>query len=210
MHTNCNQKPINKNLIENITISDLQQKLFNSKCINRLAEKVIEHHRMTLAEEKKDIQAFERKLADIQKKLDNIVTAIADGLYNPSMKATMDKLEQEKADVLIMISETQSKIKTTSLDKAMVVAYLEKDIEALKNKNPDDIKKIIQTYVEKVVIYEEHVEVFLVLIVHTIGGGEENRTPVQRYCCIGFSERSLCFKFRVVDARRQASLTLSR
>lgn len=165
---------------------------------------------MTLAEEKKDIQAFERKLADIQKKLDNIVTAIADGLYNPSMKATMDKLEQEKADVLIMISETQSKIKTTSLDKAMVVAYLEKDIEALKNKNPDDIKKIIQTYVEKVVIYEEHVEVFLVLIVHTIGGGEENRTPVQRYRCIGFSERSLCFKFRVVDARRQASLTLSR
>lgn len=35
----------------------------------------------------------------------------------------------------------------------MIVTYLEKDIEALKNKNPDDLKKIIQTYVEKIVIY---------------------------------------------------------
>ncbi|WP_371368105.1 hypothetical protein SRRS_17990 [Sporomusa rhizae] len=54
----------------------------------------------------------------------------------------------------------------------MVVAYLEKDIAALKNKKPDDLKKIIQTYVEKVVVYEEYVEVFLVLFVHMSGGGE--------------------------------------
>lgn len=54
----------------------------------------------------------------------------------------------------------------------MIVAYLEKDITAIKNKNLDDLKKIIQTYIEKVVIFEEHVEVFLVLFVHMIGGGE--------------------------------------
>jgi len=42
------------------------------------------------------------------------------------------------------------------------------------------------------------------------GGGEENRTPVQRHYHTGFSERSLWFRFRPFDAHRQASLALSR
>ncbi len=187
---NCTQKAINKRLVEDIVIADLQQKIFNTSTINRLANKLIEHYYSTQADKKKDILIFEQRLADTQKKLDNFINAIADGLYNSSMKATMDKLEQEKADILIIITEYQTKLKSASLDKSMVIAYLEKDIAALKNKNPDDLKKIIQTYVEKVVVYEEYVEVFLVLFVHMIGGGEENRTPVQRHYCIGFSERS--------------------
>lgn len=48
-----------------------------------------------------------------------------------------------------MISETQSKLKTPFLDKAMIIAYLKKDVVALENKNPDDLKKIIQTYIKK-------------------------------------------------------------
>lgn len=197
---NCNQKPINKSFVEGIAINDLKQKLLNPKCINRLAEKLIEHYEKSKVEDKKDIKAFEKKLADIQKKLDNIVSAIADGLYNQSMKATMDKLEKEKSDISIRIGETRCKLKATSLDKAMIIAYLEKDVTALENKNPDDLKKIIQTYVEKVVIHEEYVEVFLVLFVHTSGGGEENRTPVQKHCCSDFSERSQYFRFRAIDA----------
>ena len=93
---NCDQKPINLNFIEGIAMNDLKQKLLNTNCINHLAEKLIEHYEKSKVENKKDIKVFERKLADIQKKLDNIVSAIADGLYNQSMKATMDTLEKEK------------------------------------------------------------------------------------------------------------------
>ncbi|MBP2654684.1 MAG: hypothetical protein H6Q73_2253 [Firmicutes bacterium] len=80
--------------------------------------------------------------------------------------------------VLLCIDEFQNKLKSTSLGKSMVIAYLEKDIAAPKSKNPDDLKKTIQTYIEKVVIFEEHVETHLVLFVHTIGGGEP--TPPTR------------------------------
>ena len=202
---NCDQKPINLNFIEGIAMNDLKQKLLNTNCINHLAEKLIEHYEKSKVENKKDIKVFERKLADIQKKLDNIVSAIADGLYNQSMKATMDTLEKEKADATIMINEIQCKQKATSLDKTIVIAYLEKDVSALENKNPDDLKKIIQTYVEKIVVYEERIEVFLIFFVHTNGGGEESRTPVQKHCIISFSECSLYFKIRSFDAYKQAS-----
>ena len=77
------------------------------------------------------------------------------------------------------------------LNRDTIIDYLSQDIRDLENKKPDDLKKIIQTYVEKVVVYEERIEVFLIFFVHTNGGGEENRTPVQKHHHIGFSERSL-------------------
>ena len=68
------------------------------------------------------------------------------------------------------------------------------------HKKPDDLKKIIQTYVEKVVVYEERIEVFLIFFVHTNGGGEGSRTPVQKYCYRTFSECSQQFKLRAFVA----------
>ena len=104
------------------------------------------------------------------------MAAITDGMYNPSMKTTMNTLENEKATVLNMIKETELKMNSSSLDKNMIIAYLENEIKLLENKNPDDLKKIIQTYIEKIIVYEEHVEVFLIFIVHTKGGGEPNQS----------------------------------
>ena len=169
---NCNQKPINKTLIESIAMTDLREKLFNPQAIQLLANKLIAHHKKTKQEDTKDIQSFKKNLGSIQKKLDNIIAAITDGLYNPSMKTSMDSLEKEKATVLIMISETETRARSSTLDKSMIIAYLEKEIELLENKNPDDLKKIIQTYIEKIIVYEERIEVFLIFIVHTNGGGE--------------------------------------
>ena len=42
------------------------------------------------------------------------------------------------------------------------------------------------------------------------GGDEENRTPVRKYCFIGFSECILCFGFKTADAHKLASLVRSR
>ncbi len=40
----------------------------------------------------------------------------------------------------------------------------------LNNKSPEDLKKIVQTYVENVVVYQDYADI--TLIVHTNGGGE--------------------------------------
>ncbi|KAF6563859.1 hypothetical protein G9G64_25115, partial [Paenibacillus sp. EKM207P] len=44
-----------------------------------------------------------------------------------------------------------------------------------------EIKKFIGSYVEKVIVYKEHVEViFKLQVVDLINGGEGSRTPVRR------------------------------
>ena len=53
-----------------------------------------------------------------------------------------------------MIRETQSKRAATSLGKNMIIAFLKKDIKLLENKSLDNLKKIIQTFIEKTVIIQ--------------------------------------------------------
>jgi site-specific DNA recombinase len=167
---NCDLKPVSRDLIEDMTIRELKEKIFNPESLRQLADKLILHYKKMQKEESGDLTVLEKKMADIQGKIDNMVNAIADGLYNSSMKATMDKLEQEKTEVSSIISEIRGKMLCTSLDRDMIIKYLQKDMEALNNKSPEDLKKIIQTYVEKVLVYQDYVDIFL--IVHTNGGGE--------------------------------------
>jgi site-specific DNA recombinase len=144
-------------------------------------------------------------MSSTQKKLDNLIAAIEDGMYNPSMKATMDSLEKEKTNILIMIRETKIKMAATALDKNMIIAYLEKDIKLLENKKPDDLKRIIQTYIEKVVIYEEHIDVFLIFIVHTIGGGEPTE-PLSLPQLSHYSAPLKVIRFAPIDLVRPINL----
>ena len=44
---------------------------------------------------------LEAKLAGVQRKIDGIMRAIEDGLYQPSMKARLSELETEKSDLLV-------------------------------------------------------------------------------------------------------------
>lgn len=43
-------------------------------------------------------------------------------------------------------------------------------MEALESENPDDLKNIIRTYVDKVIVSQDSIEIHL--IVHSNGGGE--------------------------------------
>ena len=59
------------------------------------------------------------------------------------------------------------------------VIFITKMANRAKNKSVNDIKNIINTYVESVLVYDEKVEVNL-LIVHINGGGDGYRTRVRR------------------------------
>ncbi|WP_162636620.1 stalk domain-containing protein [Paenibacillus odorifer] len=174
----CDLKAINKDFIENLVIEDLQKNLLNPNSIQSLADQVIEFYENMKKTDTVDVKSFQRKSSEVQKKIDNIIDHIASGTASTALTDRLTKLEQEKAEIEATLHEVARKSTKLNINRDMVVHYLQKDIIALKNKNPEDLKKIIQTYVKKVVVSQETVEVFL--IVHTIDGAEGSRTPVRR------------------------------
>lgn len=170
-YKDCSMKPMNRDFIEKIVIETLSKEIFESKSIEQLTKKLTKAYTKSLETSKTDIKDIEKELKSLDKEIDNLITAIANGINSSSIKDKLNLLEDKKSTLSTIKTELQCSLDSKILDENLIREYLLKDASALKNKSVDDIKNIINTYVDSVLIYDKKVEVNL-LIVHINGGGE--------------------------------------
>ncbi len=165
----CDMKAINKNYVENIVIEHLEKNVFSPEAIERLVMKISEYAASQSKEISRDIKVFTDQLAGVQTEINNIVNAIATGMFHPSMKEKMDGLEAKKASLNIKLEEARLQAQTHAPSEEMIRRYLEKDAD-IRIKSPEEQKRIIQTYVKKITVYENTIDIDT--IVTFAGGGE--------------------------------------
>jgi site-specific DNA recombinase len=97
--TCANRKTIKRTDVETRVLSGLKDKLLHPDLIQEfIAEFQRESQKERLAALSEQTQA-EQHLAKVVKEIDNIVTAITQGMFHPSMKAKMDGLEAQRASL---------------------------------------------------------------------------------------------------------------
>ena len=102
-------------------------------------------------------------------------------MFHNSFKEKMDNLEVEKSRISSYINEIKATMNSSKLNEKLIEQYLIKDINAINEKSANDLKTIINTYVESVLVHEDKVDINLILFfVHINGGGEGYRTPVRK------------------------------
>lgn len=165
----CDMKSVSAKIIEAIVIDELEKKILSKKAVEKLAQKIYEYAQSQSSSIKNDIQILKKELSETQHQIDNIVEAVAKGLFHPSFKEKMDALEKQKETIQrrLFEAELQAQINSPSIDS--IKAYIMKDAD-IKNKSPEEQKRIIQAYTKKVIIHEKHIDIFL--IVDLNGGGE--------------------------------------
>lgn len=167
----CDMKAINKNYVENIVIEYLEKNIFSPEAIKKLVEKISEYAASQNAEISRDIKVFTDQLSGVQAEINNIVNAIAAGMFHQSMKEKMDELETKKANLTIKLEEAKLQAQTHAPTEDMIRKYLQKDAD-IKNKSLEEQKRIIQAFVQKVIVYDDRFDIFT--IVDLNGGGEGN------------------------------------
>ena len=171
-------KSINAKLVEDIVINYIEDELLSYTNIDYIADKVIEHNNSLKHGVPQTITAHKYKLKEIQSQIDNIVNAIASGMFHPSMKEKMDQLENMKSSYEAKIRDLQLRLNGyKQIDKNKIVMFLESK-KGLKNKSLDELKIIIQTFIDKVSVFDDHIEITSIVL--TEYGGEGNRTPVRK------------------------------
>lgn len=165
----CSMKAINAKVAENTVIEELEKRILSKEGVEEIAAKIHAFAQSQYSTIKEDIQTFKKELSEVQQQIDNIVDAVAKGLFHPSFKEKMDYLEQRKETILRRLheAELQAQINSPTIDE--IKAYILKDV-GVKYKDPDEQKRIIQTYVRKVIVYEDHIDVHF--IVDLSGGAE--------------------------------------
>ena len=97
------------------------------------------------------------------------------GLYSDTVKDRINQLELQKSNIKEKIDFLENRVCLTRIPtKDFLLQLISKDM-GIKNKSLDDMKRIIKTYVKKVVVYPDHVDIYSE--VDTGSGAEGNRTP---------------------------------
>ena len=149
-----NNRTVTREKIEERVLSGLKDRLISSRAVEEtvraFAEEMNRLNRQRRAQGEQD-----RKVLDkIEKAIAGIIAAIEDGMYQPSMKARMDELERQKAEIIAR----QSKAPTDTPDVHPNIASIyrkrvERFTDALHN---DDDGRVaaeeLRSLIEEVVL----------------------------------------------------------
>lgn len=142
----CDKKTVNKSKLERFVVSVTAQKVLTDKNIEIISERVFE----LIEKERKDtsfLSALKSNLKDTNKKIDNLMVAIEQGIITPTTKQRLTSLEEEKEDLEYRINKEQ--IKKPAITREHIQYWLRSFKEGdLEDENYQ--KQIINTLVNSV------------------------------------------------------------
>jgi len=144
----CDKKTAKKAQTERWIVYLTREFVLQDKVISRLADAIMDIHN----QENTTIPLLQKQLADIEKRIDNLLNAIEEGMANASAKQRLDGLEAKKADLEVAIAK--EKIAKTPLTKEEIVFW----ISRFKDGDVDDPEyrnRIVDIFVNSVFLYED-------------------------------------------------------
>jgi len=146
----CDKKTVKKNWIERHLVALVKKYVLCDDVIERIADSAVDLQK----QENITLPFLQKQLSDIQKRIDNLLTAIEEGLLNASAKERLDGLEMKKADLEIAIAK--EKIEKTPLSKDQIVFWISK----FKYGDINDIeyqRQMVDIFINSVYLFEDRV-----------------------------------------------------
>jgi len=148
----CERKAIKKDEVEEAVIEATVENIFVDEVIEEIADRVISWQ----DKESTLVPLYQRELAEVEKSIANLLSAIEQGIITSATKNRMAELEGLKIDLEVKIAREE--IQTQILTKDQVKFWL-KNMEKLDLASIDNRQRIINTFVNSIYVYEDRFEV---------------------------------------------------
>lgn len=152
----CDKKSISKEYIEDIVFTATQN-FFMQIDLKALAKKITEIYNKSI-EENHELKALEKELADINKKLKNLLSAIENGIFNDTTNQRMRELEISKKELEEKIAKTSAQ-SIQPFNEEQIYAYLLSFKDIAQN-NEKAKQRLIDMFINKVVLFDDHVDIY--------------------------------------------------
>ncbi|EFM09540.1 Resolvase domain protein [Paenibacillus curdlanolyticus YK9] len=170
----CCNPELRREYVENYVITQLHEKIFNDSAIPTLAMQLSEYQAKKNTAFQAEAARLEKNLRETEKQINNIVNAVASGVSNAALLSKLEDLEAQKMDLEQRILEQSSKKQQTVITEDALRQLLASFKDRVADRNIPEIKKFISSYVEKVIVYKEYVELILKVPVTAL---EEKQKP---------------------------------
>ena len=154
----CKAKSIHRDIAEKIVLENTMQIILQDSFIEKIADEIIKLNELE-DDSTSLINAYETEIKEIESKINNIMSAIEEGVAPKRMIDRINTLEEQQAKLQEQINTERLKINTTILSKEQIIYWLSmfKDGDIHSD---EFCKRLIDIFVNKVVVYPNKLEIY--------------------------------------------------
>ncbi len=154
----CDNLYLSKDKIEDYVINNLYN-LIDNNITDEFVEKVNKEYFNSKEELKDSLSLTKSNLSNIEKQIQNLVSAVASGIINDSIKNELTKLENEKTDLENKLNFLNSVKEIKEISKDDILKVIRNDINVIKTLSEEEQKVILHKYIKKILVYPDKIEI---------------------------------------------------
>ena len=144
----CKKKSVKKEWIEDLIVNETMAMLMDDAAIEAIVSMLMRLQ----DEEKSDLPMYEKQLAETETAIDNIVTAVMNGMASKALQAKLAQLEAQKEEIQIRIDE--EKLEKPKISAEFMTFWLHK-FRKLDVKKEAHRQMLIDTFVNAVFVHDD-------------------------------------------------------
>jgi len=177
----CNAKDVNRNYLEQFVVQQISEIIFSEDRIPLILAGYEDSLAMLNQQSDSVLNTLKEQRQGIQTKIDNIISVITQS-GSPSLLTTLDRLEQELAQVSEKIEAHEQSSGCKSVDPAKVVAAYRKAQQMFLDGTLPQRRQLINLYVKRVVVYDDYVRIELHNVPGSLKGNDARLTDDSEPC----------------------------
>ena len=146
----CHKKPVKKEWIENLVVDQTIKLVFDDDVIERITDKIMKIQ----GQESYDVRILEKRLAEIEKGIKNMIKAIEAGIITESTKQRLEELEADKAATEREI--TQARIESPIVSREQIYFFL-MQFRKTDITDEQERQRLIDCFVNAVYVYDDRI-----------------------------------------------------
>lgn len=146
----CDKKAVQKDLIEDLVIQQIERIIWDDAYINQVADKAIEAQ----GKGNSEIPLLKRRLSETESGINNLMKAIEMGIITETTKSRLIELEERKKEIEIQLATEN--IKKPILTKDQIVYWLYR-FRSLDPNNPKCRKSLIDNFVNAIILHDDRI-----------------------------------------------------
>lgn len=155
----CHRKEINKTYIENFVLDMLYQNLFCTTSIIDITKRLNQYRLDSETENAEALEMANKRLKAVCKEINSTIELVCKtSISMETVAEKMQDLEQQKVYLEDYIQELTNH-KILLMSEEIVAELVEKSKEFVRTKNLPECKVFINSYIERVTVFDEKVEV---------------------------------------------------
>ena len=171
----CRNKEIRREYLETFVMQEISRMIFDELDAEKIVKEYYKYHTTFDEESTNKLKQLNGSLQSINKKIDNIISAVAN-TGSSALLSSLQDYEAEREKIKRQIEEVEKQSKTQTVTETMVELAYEYAKGLYRSGDKNLYRQLIHLYVDKIIVYYDHVEFYLNTLPADILKGELDRS----------------------------------